>query len=281
MRRQQRERCRRSGGGDAGGEVVGRAEAVEEGRCGGVVDPGGKRCMASVAKAVGDGERGADRGVRGPRERRRQPGWECCREAARVQRRVHAADHRDAERSTEAIMGVVPKAKAGVGSAVNDATRLLVVSREEAPPPIATTLFHLTPRGEQLRPVLADLIRWGLPLMAEQDPKDAVRSRWLAGAIELMLDDHQPEHPPITVELRTGEEPIVIEARDGSIHTQLGPAQNPDATLTGAPKPILGLLLGMLEPTDAKAAGVTYEGDPQTLDRIRGLTPTGASRRGS
>jgi hypothetical protein len=178
-------------------------------------------------------------------------------------------------------MGVVPKAKAGVGSAVNDATRLLVVSREEAPPPIATTLFHLTPRGEQLRPVLADLIRWGLPLMAEQDPKDAVRSRWLAGAIELMLDDHQPEHPPITVELRTGEEPIVIEARDGSIHTQLGPAQNPDATLTGAPKPILGLLLGMLEPTDAKAAGVTYEGDPQTLDRIRGLTPTGASRRGS
>ena len=27
--------------------------------------------------------------------------------------------------ATEAIMGVVPKAKAGVGSAVNDATRLL------------------------------------------------------------------------------------------------------------------------------------------------------------
>ena len=30
-----------------------------------------------------------------------------------------------------------------------------VIARENAPPPIATTLFRLTPRGEQLRPVLA------------------------------------------------------------------------------------------------------------------------------
>jgi DNA-binding HxlR family transcriptional regulator len=35
-----------------------------------------------------------------------------------------------------------------------------VVFREEAPPPIATTLFRLTPRGVQLLPVLKDLTRW-------------------------------------------------------------------------------------------------------------------------
>jgi DNA-binding HxlR family transcriptional regulator len=147
-----------------------------------------------------------------------------------------------------------------------------VLSREEAPPPIATTLFHLTPRGEQLRPVLEDLTRWGLPLMTEQDPKDAVRSHWLAWAIELMLDDREPEHPPVTIELRTGDQPIVIETRDGAIHTRLGPAENPDATLTGAPRPVLGLLLGMIEPDDAQTNGISYEGDPETLDRIRGLT---------
>src|ERR1700716_2515649 len=69
-----------------------------------------------------------------------------------------------------------------------------VLSREEAPPPIATTLFHLTPRGEQLRPVLEDLTRWGLPLMTEQDPKDAVRSHWLPWALELMLAGRGPAH---------------------------------------------------------------------------------------
>src|SRR5438128_7232990 len=43
-----------------------------------------------------------------------------------------------------------------------------VITREDAPPPIATTLFRLTPRGEQLRPALDALMRWGLPLMSEQ-----------------------------------------------------------------------------------------------------------------
>jgi DNA-binding HxlR family transcriptional regulator len=153
-----------------------------------------------------------------------------------------------------------------------------VISREDAPPPIATTLFRLTPRGEQLRPVLEDLTRWGLPLMTEQHPKDAVRSHWLAWAIELMLTDHEPKRPPVTIELRIGDRPIVIETRDGAIHTRLGPAENPDATLTGDPKPILGLLFGMIEPADAKHAGITYEGDPQTIERIRGLTtPTNAT----
>jgi DNA-binding HxlR family transcriptional regulator len=147
-----------------------------------------------------------------------------------------------------------------------------VLVREEAPPPIATSLFRLTPRGEQLRPVLEDLVRWGLPLMTEQKPDDAVRSHWLAWAIELMLTDRQPEAPPVVVELQTGDEPIVIEVRDGTIHTRLGPAEDADATLTGSPRPILGLLLGLLGLADAKADGVDYQGDPAILDRIGAQT---------
>ena len=143
-----------------------------------------------------------------------------------------------------------------------------VIAREDAPPPIATTLFRLTPRGDELRPVLDELFRWGLPLMTEQKPSDAVRSHWLAGALESMLIDRQPDASPVTVELQTGDQPIVIETREGAIHTRLGPADGADATLTGPPKPILGLLLGMLQPAEAKANGVDYRGDPEILDRI-------------
>lgn len=144
-----------------------------------------------------------------------------------------------------------------------------VIEREEAPPPIATTLFALTPRGEGLRPVLEDLTRWGLPLMTEDKPDDAVRSHWLASALELMLDAPLPGGPAVTLELHTGDQPIMLEARDRTIHTRLGTADNPDATLIGAPRPIMGLLLGLVELADAEQMGVTFRGDPAVLERLR------------
>jgi DNA-binding HxlR family transcriptional regulator len=145
-----------------------------------------------------------------------------------------------------------------------------IVWREEAPPPVATTLFRLTPRGEQLEPLLGELFRWGLPLMADQRPDDAVRSHWLAGALETMLIDRDPDAGPARVELETGDQPIVIEVGDGAITTRLGPADNPDARLVGSPQPILGFLRGRLERTQAKAKGVAFHGDSAVLDRIRG-----------
>ena len=145
-----------------------------------------------------------------------------------------------------------------------------VIEREEAPPPIATTLFRLTARGEQLRPVLDALFRWGIPLMTEQKPRDAVRSHWLAGALEAMLVDRDPDAPPLALELQTGDQPIAIEARDGLIQTRLGSADSPELTLSGPPNPIMGLLLGLLDLANAKTWGVEHRGDPAVLDRIRG-----------
>ena len=156
-----------------------------------------------------------------------------------------------------------------------------VVMREDAPPPIATTLFRLTPRGEALRPVVEGLIRWGIPLMVEQDPDDAVRSHWIAYALELMLVDHRPDASPLTIELDIGDQPVVLEARDGAIHTRLGQADASDAVLTGEPRPILGLLLGLIELSDAEAAGVGYQGDPATLERIAGPTSLSSQASGS
>src|SRR4029077_2858347 len=86
-----------------------------------------------------------------------------------------------------------------------------VIVREDAPPPIATTLFRLTPRGEELRPVLDGLVRWGIPLMVEQKPDDAVRSQWLTWAAEMMLADRRPDAPSVTLALQTGDQPITIE----------------------------------------------------------------------
>jgi DNA-binding HxlR family transcriptional regulator len=145
-----------------------------------------------------------------------------------------------------------------------------LVAREEAPPPIATTLFRLTPRGADLRPVLESLVRWGMPLMAEDNTGDAVRSHWLAWAIELLLIDRDPDAAPVTIALHTGEQPIMLETRDGRVMTRLDAAREAtaDATISGEARPVMGLLLGILTVHEAKAVGVSYIGDRAILDRF-------------
>jgi DNA-binding HxlR family transcriptional regulator len=143
-----------------------------------------------------------------------------------------------------------------------------LVAREEAPPPIATTLFRLTERGAGLKPILDELMRWGLPLMVEQRDEDAVRSHWLAGALEVMLGDRRPAGDPVTLELRLGDGPIVLTAGDGEVKLSLGAASDPDAALAGPPRPIMGLLLGYLDLGAAEAMGVTLEGDAGVIGRF-------------
>lgn len=143
-----------------------------------------------------------------------------------------------------------------------------LVAREEAQPPIATTLFRLTERGAGLKPVLDELMRWGLPLMVEQRDEDAVRGHWLAGALEVMLGDRRPGGDPVTLELRLGDGPIVLTAGDGEVKLTLGAASAPDAALAGPPRPIMGLLLGYLDLGAAEAMGVALEGDSEVIGRF-------------
>ena len=141
-----------------------------------------------------------------------------------------------------------------------------VVYREDAPPPIATTLFRLTPRGEALNAALLELGRWGAPLMAEPADKDAYRAHWLAS---LPLSDQAPDEPPVSIELRTGEEAVTIETIDGAVRTRPGPAETPDAILTGPPQLIAGVLTGSLTLAEAQAAGLEYDGDFAAVCRVR------------
>jgi len=87
-----------------------------------------------------------------------------------------------------------------------------------------------------------------------------------------MLTDRQPNASPVTLEVQTGDQPIAIEARNGKIDIRLGRAEDAEATLTGPPKPIMGLLLGRLKLADARAGGIHYRGDPAILDRIGAVT---------
>ncbi len=144
-----------------------------------------------------------------------------------------------------------------------------IVHREEAPPPIATTLFSLTPRGAQLKSVIKELGRWGIPLMAETTPHEEYRSYWLSLPVDLFLAHSASQHPPTTIEVLAGDQPMLIEARDGEVTTRAGTSEHADAVLSGPPQLVLGVLTGAMDLDAAAAQGFRLDGDRDALERLR------------
>jgi DNA-binding HxlR family transcriptional regulator len=144
-----------------------------------------------------------------------------------------------------------------------------VVSREVAPPPIATTLFSLTQRGKQLGSVIEALGHWGAPLLARAAGGDVFRAHWLALPVQLYLRDKTPSAGPVRLELRCGKERIVVETvGDGSVAARLGRVGAADATLDGPPQVVLGLLMGKLDLDTAMKRRLRYAGDRTILNRL-------------
>jgi DNA-binding HxlR family transcriptional regulator len=149
-----------------------------------------------------------------------------------------------------------------------------LITREAAPPPVATTLFRLTPRGEELRPVLEALGRWGRPLLQEPSGDAVFRSHWLALPLEMQLRDHSPDQPPVTIQVRTADQPVSVATADGGVRVRVGTVVEPDATVSGSPGLILSLFMGDLDLESAVQSGLVVEGDPDAVRRVR--TPTAA-----
>ena len=144
-----------------------------------------------------------------------------------------------------------------------------LIWREDAAPPVATTLFHLTEAGTELEPALAALGAWGIRYMAEPADHDEFRSHWFAFPVSLFLHDRDPDGPPIAIELRATGRPAVIEVSGGSVRTRLGTTPTPDLVLGGTPQLILGLISAHLTPGQAKEAGLEIEGNVGVLTRLQ------------
>jgi DNA-binding HxlR family transcriptional regulator len=145
-----------------------------------------------------------------------------------------------------------------------------VVAREQAAPPVARTLFSLTPRGEELKDAIYALGRWGIPLMAEGPaPGEAFRNRWMVLPTDLYLRDRTPGRPPVAVELRTDEGPMLLETLpDGEVRARAASSDSPDAVVTGTPHLILALISGALSLGEAEARGLRCEGSRASVLRI-------------
>jgi DNA-binding HxlR family transcriptional regulator len=164
---------------------------------------------------------------------------------------------------------------------LRDLEEVGIVRREEAPPPVASTLVHLTERGRALWPAIRELGRWGGPLLAEPGAgeDEEFRTHWLAVPTWLHLVDRRPKDKPIAIEVRSGQDAMVIETEGGEVRTRAGRAEAPDAVIISPPKPFLGLITGRLDLAQAEERGLRYEGDATALTRVLPDRAQSTSRR--
>jgi DNA-binding HxlR family transcriptional regulator len=141
-----------------------------------------------------------------------------------------------------------------------------LVWREAAPPPVATTLYHLTERGRAAEPVVVALARWGTTLIADGAPDDAIRAHWVLFSASVFLRERAPGGVPVTVQLHTPLGSSLIEFAVDGVSTRAGAADDPDITLEGMPQVILRLLAGELTVGEAEEQGLVLRGDPALLD---------------
>ncbi len=144
-----------------------------------------------------------------------------------------------------------------------------ILWRDQAPPPVATTLYHLTDTGRELEPVLTALGRFGLRYMAEPRGDEVFRSHWLSFPAAEFLHDSEPTGPPIVIQVRTDDEPVVIDVHDGEVSVRGGSVDVSDLELEGTPPTVLGVLTGRVSIAEARRRGLRVKGDTKVLARLR------------
>ncbi|MFI7004675.1 winged helix-turn-helix transcriptional regulator [Nocardia sp. NPDC050175] len=148
-----------------------------------------------------------------------------------------------------------------------------LIGRDDAPPPIATTLYRLTEAGLALEPTLKALGLWGLRQMTDVRPEDAFRAQWLAYAPAWFVTDVDPAAPPVIIQLSSSGVEAVLEVGAGRINSRIGVADHPDLVLDGPPHAVLGLLTGVLDIEQATQLGLTTRGRRDVLARLRPVGP--------
>jgi len=144
-----------------------------------------------------------------------------------------------------------------------------LVRREELPAPASATVFKLTPRGEELRPVIRELGKWAGPLMTGRTKSECARTRWMVLPAQFYLEDRLPKDKPVTIQLNGADEPVVVESRGGKVKAYAGSVSDPDLTLTGSPELALGIMMGRVTKADAIKRGLKIEGDTRLLERLQ------------
>jgi len=159
-----------------------------------------------------------------------------------------------------------------------------VVRRDTLPPPAGSDVYGLTALGRSLEPVVVALSRWGSRLV-EEGPREGDKRRpaWAAVAIRVairsLLRGEAAGARRQTYELRIDGETFHLRVEGGAVEARQGPADTPDAVVSGDSGTLLALCAGRLALDEALGSGgVRVEGAEDAVSRcLRMLGPATAT----
>lgn len=148
-----------------------------------------------------------------------------------------------------------------------------IVLRRELDPPASAVVYELTELGYGLERPLIELGRWGLNFF-QIDDVDGIEASWLPNSLRIVL--RPPVDAKLTVQLRSSGSSFRLRVANGWIAAERGEVVDPDLTLSGEPRAVLGALVVGKEAED----GVEIEGDPGALEALRAMVELPERLRG-
>lgn len=158
-----------------------------------------------------------------------------------------------------------------LASRLKDMERDGLATRRRLPPPGAAYVYELTPRGEELLPVLQALGVWGRSGLGERRPTDAVRAHWFALPLLRALEGEGLEGEGLVeVRLEEGDFHLWVGAEEGAVYGD-GPAPGePDAVLVLGTDTCTALARGEVGVAEAVRDGrITVTGDGTLAKALR------------
>lgn len=119
-----------------------------------------------------------------------------------------------------------------------------VIQQTQLPPPAASSVYELTAVGQELRPVLAGLTRFGLHFLPMPPPEsDQVTPNSLVGVCYAYFNAEAARDTAVTVEFHLEGDVVFVNIANGSVQAGYGLANNPaDIIIKALPRPIFLLI---------------------------------------
>jgi DNA-binding HxlR family transcriptional regulator len=149
-----------------------------------------------------------------------------------------------------------------------------VLAKRKLPPPAASQVYELTPKGLALEPVLIALGRWGgseaAPPTEEMDM--SVDAHLLS--LRTLFDPEAAGDLKLTVSMVLDGQSFFATVAGAALVAERGEAPAPDVTLTGPRSSLIELVRGMRDLDDVLDSGdATLAGDRQGFERFIELFP--------
>lgn len=139
-----------------------------------------------------------------------------------------------------------------------------LVRRARLPPPAASTVYELTELGEELRPLVGELTRWGRHFLGDPTSTDRFRLSWLIRELEGMFRSEAAIGVHESYEFRLDGAVFHARVDDGQVRIAQGPARDPAWIVTTDLLTFIGMGAKLVDGAEAFASGrAHFWGDPE------------------